>query len=292
MKTALFILLLIGTLRGAAQADVDNARLRAFVADTSGQPALAARWYLEAAALATDTVLIASYQTSAGRCLIWAAAPAEKEEAYRKAIYLGKWNFARQKTYWAARLADMYLATSRYDSAFAVLDYGLHLPQIRRGCSMGSFNFNSGYHHKLMLALEGMGKPDSAIAVFLPFAFDFQEAAQAPSFTFCHTGDDDYHCMVVDFVRLLRKRYSAAELELAAEAMLRESKTTIVASRFTAAYFESTLQVRFLGCTLTPFGSSSFISESEARERMRSDTDLLRNTMLYHLLAGLSSELY
>ena len=135
----------------------------------------------------------------------------KKEDAknyYRAALLTGKGDVSYAKRRYAIPLLDFYLAEKKYDSVLYFINYVNTLRQTRVMCGANRIESRTPINHRMMLAYEGLGQIDVAIKSFLPYAF--QEWTNNIGTEFCteHIYEDDYHCQLQDFLRVVYKKYS------------------------------------------------------------------------------------
>jgi tetratricopeptide (TPR) repeat protein len=143
----------------------------------------------------------------------------DREEAkywYRKAICFSPNDMSYLKRHWSQDLAKFYFEEEKWDSALIYLRFARNLFQIKKLCGSNSLDAQTASACFLMRAFKGAGQLDSAIHVFLPYAFQEDEAANYIGAYACHVATDDYHCQVSFFLNALEEKFGkdAARLEL------------------------------------------------------------------------------
>ncbi|GAA4333623.1 hypothetical protein [Flaviaesturariibacter amylovorans] len=278
MRTVLLFLLLALLARpGRAQDGNDSLSQLLFRAWEEKRYDEAVRLARTAVALRTDTFGIVSGLEIAHTLNLLRLPSALQKDALRDAINEGPRRSAGQKREWGVSLAAIYIAERRFDSALYILDYSLRIPERQRCFDFG--DFSARHQHKRMLALEGLGLRDSAINVFMPHSF------RSVSGNECRTGEEEYAQMVGDFVRILRLRYSDAELARAVEEMPSQSGLVETKGGILPMYkVGHRFVTRFLGREFAVHGGGFFGPDDAVGERLKLQRDALRNSVLSRLL--------
>jgi tetratricopeptide (TPR) repeat protein len=182
----------------------------------------------------------------------------EQSKAYcRLAVTDGKFDYSYFKRRYAVTLADRFINEKSYDSALYYLKYVRTIPSIRNMCGSNGIYSRTDFNYRLMLAYEGLNEIDSAINCFLPYAFEEWTDNYGVECSTQHLLEGDYHCQVLDFLKVLRKKYSQAEITDQVNNII---ATVSVKSRkenynnycslycdFSITFFEHELQLDFLG---------------------------------------------
>jgi hypothetical protein len=137
----------------------------------------------------------------------------DQSKAYsRLAVTDGKFDFSYVKRRYACKLADQFINEKNYDSALYYLKYVKTIPSIRNICGSNNIYSRTDYYYRFMLAYEGLNQIDSAINCFLPYAFQEWTDNYGVECSTRHLMDGDYHCQLLDFLRVLGKKYSQADI--------------------------------------------------------------------------------
>ncbi|HET6994890.1 MAG TPA: hypothetical protein VFI06_07900 [Chitinophagaceae bacterium] len=131
---------------------------------------------------------------------------------YRLAVMTGQVDNSYRKRRYAIRLADEFIAGNNYDSALYYLQYVQRIPSQRNLCGSNGIYYRTEFNYRLMLAYEGSNQIDSAINCFLPYAFQSWTNNEGTECSILHIMQKDYHCQVMDFLRVLRKKYNPTEI--------------------------------------------------------------------------------
>jgi hypothetical protein len=126
---------------------------------------------------------------------------------YRLSLLTNDLDFGLVKRIHFGSLASEFLKRQQYDSILYYYQVVERSRPKRPGCGMGRMSVYTDFKYWLMAALDGKGMTDSAINVFLPYAFQEWTNDEGTEFSTAHLYENDYHCQVVHFLNILQKKY-------------------------------------------------------------------------------------
>lgn len=128
----------------------------------------------------------------------------------RLAITEGILDFGIYKRRLFQEIAAPFLKNRQFDSLlhyYTIIES--KLPR-RITCSMGWFDIFKEYRYWGMVALNENGMSDSAIKVFMPYAFEPNYSSDGSEISTHHYYENDYHCQVIYFLKLLIEKNDLA----------------------------------------------------------------------------------
>jgi hypothetical protein len=131
---------------------------------------------------------------------------------YRLSLLTNDFDFGMFKRRHFGSLASEFLKRQQYDSILYYYQVVERSRPKKPGCGMGSMSVYTNYKYWLMAALDGKGMTDSAINVFLPYAFQEWTNNEGTEFSTAHLYDNDYHCQVTHFLDILKKKYCLEDI--------------------------------------------------------------------------------
>ncbi len=133
-------------------------------------------------------------------------------EYYRLSLVTGEFDYMMAKRRNFGTMASYFLQQQQYDSILYYYSIVEKAKPRRAGCGTGKLNLFTNYKYWLMAALDGKGMTDSAIKVFIPFAFQEWTNNEGTEFSTEHLFENDYHCQMVHFLNILEKKYCFDDL--------------------------------------------------------------------------------
>ncbi len=131
---------------------------------------------------------------------------------YRLALTTGEFDYGMMKRRSLGELGACFQKKGQYDSILYYYNI-IERSKVRRvGCGNTVRYVMPEYKYWLMVGLNGVGMIDSAVKVFMPYAFNEWTNNDGSEISTAHLFENDYHCKMAHFIGILEKKYSSSRI--------------------------------------------------------------------------------